>query len=519
VSAASRGAAPGLGVIGAGTMGSGIALVGLRAGLRVVLVEPVDTMRDRARDYLHRHLEKNGSRERIHDLVLAADLESLSGARVVIEAVPEDLGLKQAIFRQLDVLCSPPAVLATNTSTLSVSAIASAASSPERVAGMHFFNPAPVLPLVEIVRAQQTGEAALQVLLELAHTLRKTPIVTQDTPGFVVNRVARPFYGEALRLLAEGTAEAASIDRIVERAGGFRLGPFRLMDLIGIDVNFAATKSMYEQTFGEPRYRPHWIQERMVRQGLLGRKAGRGFYEYPQGVSSDATAAADHPVGPAHGQLVVTSGSWTPGLADLGRQAGYTIEASVGADAMAGFVVGGRSEGALELAAQLDRTLPVQAPLFCQTADLAISEYAAGLGGQERLVGFDGLFFASGGAATLVGSEALGSDARARAEAIVRSLGREPIWIREAPGLVLPRIVSMLSNEAAFAVAEGVAEAETIDLAMRLGTNYPHGPLEWGEALGWRRILDVLEHLGNETGEERYRAAPWLRRKARTQKA
>ncbi|MGH2627160.1 MAG: 3-hydroxyacyl-CoA dehydrogenase family protein, partial [Anaerolineales bacterium] len=159
--------------------------------------------------------------------------------------------------------------------------------------------------------------------------------------------------------------------------------------------------------------------------------------------------------------------------------------------------------------------LGAKVPLFCQSADLAVSEIAPGLGHSDRLVGFDGLFLTEGAVATLVAGPGLAGDVRGRAEAVFRSLGREPIWIAESPGLVLPRIVSMLANEAAFAAAEGVAGPETIDLAMKLGTNYPHGPLEWGEAIGWNRVLGVLEHLSRETGEERYRAAPWLRRKAR----
>ena len=512
--AGTRSPSPSLGVVGGGTMGQGITLVGLLAGMRVVLVEPVDAMRDRARDFLHRYLEKKGQGDRLRDLLLVADLESLRGVRVAIEAVPEDLDLKQAIFRQLDMLCPAPAVLASNTSTLSVGAIGSATGSPDRVAGMHFFNPAPVLPLVEIIRAEATSEATVQALLELASRMSKTAIVARDTPGFVVNRVARPFYAEALRLLAEGVAPAAVIDQIVERGGGFRLGPFRLIDLIGVDVNFAATRSMYEQTYGEPRYRPHWIQEQMVRQGRLGRKAGRGFYEYPSG-PSPADPAAELAVGPAEGRVALGPGTWAPGLADLCRRAGYAVDSTAAVDTTAAFVAGGRDEGALELAADFDRQLPRRVPLFCQSADLGLSEIAPRLSHPERLVGFDGLFLAAGVVVTLVAGSGLDADVRGRAESVVRSLGREPTWIGESPGLVLPRIVSMLANEAAFAAGEGVAAPETIDLAMKLGTNYPHGPLEWGGAIGWRRILGVLEHLGRETGEERYRAAPWLRRRAR----
>ena len=209
-------------------------------------------------------------------------LSDLGHCDFIIEAVIEDLRIKKDLFRHLEADTKPSTILATNTSSLSVTAIASAVRHTERVVGLHFFNPAHVMRLVEVVHGRQTSPETLQQTVELAKHLGKTPIVTKDTPGFVVNRVARPFYGEALRLLGENVATVEQIDQIVKAGGGFPMGPFELMDLIGIDVNFAVTQSMYEQYFGEPRYRPHPIQKQMVDSGQVGRKAGRGFYSYEE---------------------------------------------------------------------------------------------------------------------------------------------------------------------------------------------------------------------------------------------
>ncbi|HLE74234.1 MAG TPA: 3-hydroxyacyl-CoA dehydrogenase NAD-binding domain-containing protein, partial [Anaerolineales bacterium] len=220
-----------IGVVGAGTMGSGIALVALYAGCEVYVQDAYPQMLQRASEYLKKFLEKKGKGSSFKKLHLVSKLEDLASAQVIIEAAPEQLALKQDLFHQLDAICPPPAILASNTSTLSITAIASATQHGGRVAGLHFFNPAAVLPLVEVVRAAQTSQQTMESLVELVQTLGKTPVVTGDTPGFIVNRVARPFYGEALRLLGEGVARVEQIDQVVE-GGGFRMGPFRLMDLI-----------------------------------------------------------------------------------------------------------------------------------------------------------------------------------------------------------------------------------------------------------------------------------------------
>lgn len=498
-------------------MGAGIALVALYAGGEVYVQDALPSALERAGDYIRKFLDKKGQGERFAKLHLTANLEDLAPARVVIEAAPEQLPLKQDLFRRLGTICPAPAILATNTSTLSVTSIATATQQPERVAGLHFFNPVPLLPLVEVVRAAQTSQRTIDALVELAQALGKTPVVTGDTPGFIVNRVARPFYGEALRLLGEGVASHEVIDQIAELGGGFRMGPFSLMDLIGIDVNAAAMRSLYEQTYGEPRYRPHWIQMQKAAEGALGRKTGRGFYEYKDGQPIKESAKADLNIGGGSGRVLISEGSWAPGLAELCQQAGYAIDSvpDPGESPVACFVVAGRDEEAARLVAWYDQSLPPQVPLLVQCADTSLNEAATWVQHPERLVGFDGLFLPNGSAATFADSGRLHADIKTRTEGLAHHLGTLPLWVKTSPALVLPRIVCQLANEAAFAELEGVADGATIDLAMRLGVSYPQGPLEWSKAIGYRKVLAVLDHLFNEYHEERYRACVLLRTWAR----
>ena len=279
-----------IGVVGAGTMGSGIAQLAAQHGHYVILCdvqrEAAERGLDRIRSVLMRGVEKGRLKTSEVDAVLVritptGGINALGTATIVIEAAVEDLDVKRGLFAQLDAICPPETILASNTSSLSIAALAGATQRPDRVAGMHFFNPPALMALVEVVCGDLTGEHTRESLVALARRWGKTPVVARDTPGFIVNRVARPFYLEALRLLGEGVADAAAIDRIV-RGAGFRMGPFELMDLIGIDVNFAVTQSVYHAFFETPRYRPHPIQQRMVESGRLGRKTGRGFYDHTQ---------------------------------------------------------------------------------------------------------------------------------------------------------------------------------------------------------------------------------------------
>ncbi len=279
-----------VGIVGAGTMGRGIAYVAITHGAQVALYDVAAGALEAARAQIEAGLREAAAKGRLAEaevenalarLRLTAAMEDLADADVIIEAAPEDLALKQEIFRQLDRLCQPAALLASNTSSLSITALGAATRRPERVAGMHFFNPAPVMRLVEIVRGLATSEETVRALADLARRWGKTPVIAKDTPGFIVNRVARPFYLEALRLVGEGVADPPTVDRLA-RALGFRMGPFELMDLIGLDVNLAVSESIYHAFFEEPRFRPHPLQRQMVQAGRLGRKTGKGWYEYPE---------------------------------------------------------------------------------------------------------------------------------------------------------------------------------------------------------------------------------------------
>lgn len=278
-----------IGILGAGTMGSGIAQVAAVSRFDVILHDTdndvLKSAMDRIKADLRRSVEKGRlsateATEALSAIHPRKNFGDMGNADFIIEAAVEDLDVKKEIFKKLDAIVAPDVILATNTSSLSITAIASLTKTPESVVGMHFFNPPPSMKLVEVVRGKQTSDKTMKTACDLAVKLGKSPVVCKDTPGFIVNRVARPFYGEALRLLGEGVATVEEIDRIVKLEGGFKMGPFELMDLIGIDINYAVTKSVYDQFFQEPRFRPHPIQRQMVEAGMLGRKTKKGFYTY-----------------------------------------------------------------------------------------------------------------------------------------------------------------------------------------------------------------------------------------------
>ncbi len=286
-----------IGIIGGGAMGSGIAQVFAQAGHPVVLYDTNQDALDRSKQNLAKTFEKLVAKEKytaekaqeIQDNIeYASSLEAFASIDLMIEAIIENLDIKKSVFKQVEEIVSENCILASNTSSLSIASIASACSNPERVIGIHFFNPAPLMALVEIIPAVQTREGLAEEIKALIQSVGKLPVITKDTPGFIVNRVARPFYSESIRILEEGVADAETIDFAMTSLGGFRMGPFELMDFIGHDVNFRVTESVFESFFYDPRFKPSFSQKRLFEAGYYGRKSGRGFYNYAQGVEKKA---------------------------------------------------------------------------------------------------------------------------------------------------------------------------------------------------------------------------------------
>ena len=278
-----------IGVVGAGTMGSGIALICAKKGYKVLLLDVHQEMLEKAKSYFESILSRDVNKARnseqekeaiFQSVKFVQDMKMLADSDIVIEAVSEQMDLKRKIFQSLCEICRSDALLLTNTSSLSITEIAGGLANPERILGMHFFNPAPVMPLVEVVRGKKSGDKQAELVYQFAQSLEKVPVFTNDTPGFIVNRVARPYYNESLRILEDRVASVGQIDRILTEAGGFKMGPFELQDLIGIDVNFAVTESVYSNFFHESRFKPSRIQQRMVQAGTIGRKSGEGYYDY-----------------------------------------------------------------------------------------------------------------------------------------------------------------------------------------------------------------------------------------------
>jgi len=492
-----------LGVVGAGTMGAGIAQLGCAAGMRTRLHDPIAdalaTGERRVQDGLRRWAEKGRVGEDAAGLLEpAGDIDGLAGCDLVIEAAPERPDLKRQLFADLSRTCGRETVLATNTSSIPVTSLASAAERPENVVGMHFFNPPPLMALLEVIRADQTGERALELAVEAGEAMGKRVILAADGPGFLVNRCGRPFAAEGLRLLQERVATAEQIDRICRMGGGFRMGPFELMDLVGIDVGFEVAKSFTALSFGEPRWRPSPIQQRLVDAGRLGRKTGRGFYEY----AADGSYRPEDPEPPEPGGgegtaiAIIGDGPLADGLRARARTAGYELRE------------GGPAELVVDAGAEPAAELPGGAPplVLCAATSLAARGEPAAIGfhllppvDATRLVELT----------RLPGAQPFAVEA---AETFFARLGFAIEWVGDAPGLVLGRIVCQLVNEAEFAIGEGVGSPEDVDTGLELGLGHPRGPVAWGEAIGTRQLVAVLDGLWNERHEERYRVAPGLRR-------
>jgi 3-hydroxybutyryl-CoA dehydrogenase len=494
-------------VVGAGIMGSGIAQVAALAGHPVCWLDARAGAADAARRQLAEALAALAAKGKLPASLVDAALQRIrpvdtladaAAASVVVEAIVEDLAAKRALFAALENTVGAATVLATNTSSISVTAIANGLRRPQRLVGMHFFNPVPQMRLVEVVSGLQTAPEVAGAVFELARAWGKLPVHARSTPGFIVNRIARPYYAEALALLLERAATPAVIDAC-HRAAGFRMGPCELMDLIGHDTNFAVTNSVFEANFYDKRYAPSPLQREMVDGGLLGRKSGRGFYRHPDG--NPALPVAVFPA-PASAREVTVHGSGaiadqleaaaTQALAAQGwgpaRQAGsgWTGVAVDGARLVLGT---GRCAG--ELAATLG------------TPDVAVFDRPMQVP------------TAPGSALAYAVAEGASAAWQAQAPAWLSALGFAPLAVADSPGLVVARTVAMLINEACDAVQQAVCTEDGADAAMKLGVNYPAGPFEWLARWSAAEVVALLDALDDHYRGERYRVSPALRRRAR----
>ncbi len=458
-------------VIGSGIMGAGIAEVAASHGHPVLVYDINADAISRAIDGIRTRLESRVARGKLsaeaceltlQRLVPVTDIQALARADLVIEAASEQMAVKKGLFAQLAEICPAKTLLTSNTSSISITAIAADLSHPERVAGLHFFNPAPVMKLVEVVSGLATSEEVVEQLSALAVKWGKQPVRCQSTPGFIVNRVARPYYAEAWRALEEQVAPPEAIDAALREGAGFPMGPLELTDMIGQDVNFAVTCSVFNAFWQERRFLPSLVQQELVLAGRFGKKSGQGIYNW----RSDRPAA-----------------SWLETVSD----------------ADSAMSVQRRSDGVTEI----DGLLLIETQ--GETAQALTNRYGQPVVVCDRQ---------EGDVAVIAVAASNPASANRKAVWHLQQQGKRVLQVADYPGLLIWRTVAMIVNEALDALQKGVASEQDIDTAMRLGVNYPRGPLAWGEQLGWQRLLRLLENLQRHYGEERYRPSSLLRQRA-----
>lgn len=496
-----------VGVIGAGTMGAGIAQVAARAGHRVRLFDADAKAVERGRAGIEKELRGLVARGKLDAgecertlarIAPAAALAELADCALVIEAIIEDLEVKQKLFRTLEGIVRADALLATNTSSLSITAIGAALAQPQRLVGMHFFNPAPRMRLVEIVSGVQTDPQVAERVAATAQRWGKHTVFARSTPGFIVNRLARPFYAEAWRAYTESVADCATLDAIVRDCGGFPMGPFELMDLIGHDVNLAVTRSVFDSTFGDRRYAPALAQVELVRAGRLGRKSGQGIYDYRDGAAKPEPQVEPGADPVARIVAVGSLGLATPIITRL-EAAGIDVVRVQGQAGAAGW---------LEIG-----------PARLMLSDGRPATRRAVEDGHRHLVLFDlALDYATTPRLGLAPADPCGAAAFRTVCATLTRAGFACSRLDDAAGLIVLRIIAALVNEASDAVAYGICTADAIDDAMRHGVNYPRGPMAWAEAVGLDFFARVLANLREHYGEERYRTSVLIQRRGWTQR-
>lgn len=484
-------------VIGAGTMGAGIAQVAADAGHSVVLIDVAEGAAQKGKENIQRGLEPLIEKGRRHEadvvdllsrIRTSQNIADCAGCALVIEAIIEDLDIKRRVFNDVEKYGDDMTIIASNTSSISISELSADAKRPDNIVGMHFFNPAAILKLVEVVSGLQTSSKNADIVYQTAIAWGKQPVHAKSTPGFIVNRVARPFYAEALRSLTEQVADVATLDSLMRSCGGFKMGPLELTDLIGQDINNAVTNSVYQAFYQDKRFMPSVLQAEMTAAGLLGRKSGRGFYDYSidkPAATVETTRAQSNVVN--HVKVIGALG-YVNSLISLIEKSPAQLQVS--AEGLARIEVG---DAIIQLTD--GRTASQRAAEQC-TPNLVLLDYAVDYD-------FAPLIALSFGVQSSL-------QAQEDAVAFFQSLGKQVCILKDVPGMQVLRTIAMLVNEAHDAVNQGVCDAAAVDTAMKAGVAYPQGPIEWGQSIGLKYLSLVLRNIQSAYGEERYRVSPRL---------
>jgi 3-hydroxybutyryl-CoA dehydrogenase len=487
-----------VGVVGTGSMGRGIMQVSAQGRMRVVAFDEKPGAAEAAKAYIGTMLERAVAKGSIPDaeakaalarIMVAGTLEDVARANVIVEAIVERLDVKQALFARLDALAGPDTIIASNTSSIPITAIASACKAPERVGGMHFFNPVPLMRLVEVIPGLKTAPWVTEAMMTIGRRMTREPVLCTDSPAFLVNHVGRAFVPEAQRILTENIATVAEIDRILTGAPGFRLGPFSLADLVGIDVQHGVMESVYALFYGEPMFAPFPVSAQRVAGGLYGQKTGAGWYRYEDGKKVEPPR---RPVPTARPKSVWLSPSKNhpelqAPLLELLAQMGAKVETGAAPSA-----------DALILLTQIGWDLTTA------IVDLKLDA--------RRTVALD-ILFGLKGPRTLMVTPATDPAVRDAAHSLLAADGQEVIVINDSPGFIAQRVVAMIVNVACGVAQRAIATPADIGKGTKLGLGYPFGPLEWGDRIGAGRVLFILERLHAFYGEPRYRPSPWLKRR------
>ena len=487
-----------IGIVGTGAMGRGIAQIAAQAGSQVKLMDGQVGAAEKAREAIGAQWDRLVEKGRLQATVassckarlsIAGTLTDLAGCELIVEAIVERLEVKKSLFAELENRVSPGTVLASNTSALSITAIAADLKHPERLAGYHFFNPVPLRKVVEVIAGLKTSPAICAALSQYARQMGHTPVQANDTPGFIVNHAGRGYGTEALRIVSEGIADVATIDRILRDQAGFKLGPFELLDRVGLDVAHPVMESIYQQYYEEARYRPSAITAQRLAGGLLGRKTGQGFYRYDDGVAQIAAEAPVPQVAEMPPVWVSPRAARRAELLQLLKTLGAQIETG---------------------ASPSPQALTLVAPLGFDITTVAVVERLD----PARTLGIDMLIDdAATRRRVLATNPATRSDMRDAAHALFARDGKAVSVIRDSGGFVTQRVVASIVNIACDICQQGICSPKDLELAVTLGLGYPMGPLAMGDRYGPTNVLEVLFNMQTVYGDPRYRPSPWLRRR------